>query len=166
MRGASPIVQYEKFVEFLKKDVGAMLAREAHLAIHYFCDNAGKLLGIQPNTTKQRALSIIKSTAWDIYLLRMPEIMFQENPTQVCVPYVATQEVQLQALANLFSVERIECFSASGITPVVGFDTSGIPEEINKLIDDELEPQSRSGNIEVPVGLHEAMIRQLMMVCA
>ena len=100
MKKASTIEQYNEFKRFLKNDLGVFLAREVHLAMHYFCDNAGRLLGIQSNTPKEKAVSIIKSTAWDIYLLRMPEIMFPESPSEVCISYVATQEKQLQALAK------------------------------------------------------------------
>lgn len=166
LKKSAPVEQYREFMRFLKNDLGGLLGREAHLAIHYFCDNAGRLLGIQPNTPKQKAKSIIKSTAWDMYLLRMPEIMFSDSPSEVCISYVATQEKQLQALAKLFSIERIQSFRDSGATPVVGFNTSGLPKVVKEQIDDELLPVSSDKNKRVPTGLNQALFNQLERFCA
>lgn len=164
--GASPAQQYREFMRFLKNDLGMLLGREAHLAIHYFCDNAGRLLGIQPNTPKEKAKSIIKSTAWDMYLLRLPEIMFSESPSEVCISYVATQEKQLQKLAQLFSIERIECFRKIGLTPTVGFSTSGLPQKVIDEIKYELHPIGDQKTKGVPTGLNQALFNQLERFCA
>jgi len=166
MKKSSQIAQYNEFMRFLKIDLGIMLAREAHLAIHYFCDNAGRLLGIQSNMSKDKAKSIIKSTAWDIYLLRMPEVMFTESPTEVCISYVSTHEKQLQALAKLYSIERIECFYQSGITPVVGFNMAGIPEGLRAQIEDELYYDNAKNVKSVPTGLKQALYKELDRFCA
>ena len=166
MKEASPVEQYNELKRFLINDLGILLAREAHLALHYFCDNAGRLLGIQSNTSKEKAISIIKSTAWDIYLLRMPEIMFSESPSEVCISYVSTQEKQLQALAKFFSIERIECFRNSGLTPIVGFSMAGIPETVSKQIEDEIRPVNNSKIRTIPMGLNQALFDQLKRFCA
>lgn len=166
LKGASPVEQYREFQRFLKNDLGMLLGREAHLAVHYFCDKAGRLLGIQSNTPKEKAKSIIKSTAWDIYLLRMPEVMFSEATSEVCISFVATQEKQLQALAQLFSIERIECFREVGLTPVVGFNMSGIPKKVRDEIEDELLPVGSQKIKNVPTGLNQALFNQLEMFCA
>ncbi len=166
MSRSSIIEQYNEFIRFLKDDLGVMLAREAHLAVHYFCDNAGRLLGIQSTTSKEKAISIIKSTAWDIYLLRMPEIMFPASPSEVCISYVSTQEKQLQVFAKLFSLERIEHFTNFGIKPIVGFSMDGIPEDIQSEIPDHLSPVNDSKCISLPIGLKEALFKQLEMFCA
>lgn len=166
MRKSSVVEQYNEFIRFLKDDLGIMLAREAHLAIHYFCDNAGRLLGIQSTTSKEKAVSIIKSTAWDIYLLRMPEIMFSESPSEVCISYVSTQEKQLQALARLFTLERIECFNNSCLTPVVGFSMVGVPESIQSEIGDQLLPVNNGKIKTLPAGLNQALFKQLELFCA
>jgi hypothetical protein len=166
MKRSSIIEQYNEFIRFLKDDLGIMLGREAHLALHYFCDNAGRLLGIQSSTPKEKAISIIQSTAWDIYLLRMPEIMFPASPSEVCISYVSTQEKQLQALARLFSLERIESFTNTGITPIVGFSMKGIPEHIKIEIQDHLTAVNTNKSISLPIGLKQALYNQLEVFCA
>lgn len=166
MKNSSPVEQYNEFIRFLKQDLGIMLAREAHLALHYFCDNAGRLLGIQSNTPKEKAISIIKSTAWDIYLLRMPEVLFSESCHDVCIAYVSTQEKQLQALARLFTIEQIESFDSANIMPVVSFSMVGIPRSIQTEIKDELLPANNSLKKVVPLGLNQALFKQLELFCA
>ena len=68
MHKSSAIQKQNELVRFLRNDLGIMLARESHLGRHYFCDLAGKLLGIQSSTSIEKALATIKSTAWDIFV--------------------------------------------------------------------------------------------------
>lgn len=165
MKRASPIEQYREFMSFLKNELGFTLGREAHLAIHYFCDHAGRLLGIQPNTGKHKAKSIIKSTAWDLYLLRMPEIMFDAPHSEICISYISTQEKKLQELAQLFSVERIESFGRTGITPIIGYNTIGLPEAIKEELKEESSPLQQQQYRVVPTGLNQALFNQLEKLC-
>jgi len=167
MTKSSPVEQYNEFERFLRNDVGVMLCREAHLSLHYFCDNAGKLLGIQANTTSyEKAVSIIKSTAWDIYLLRMPEIFFTESSDEACIAYIATQEKKLQELARLYTVNRIESYDDAGIYPLVGFNLTGIPESVKSELPTVIERTGQKGRINLPTGLHEALENELRRICA
>ncbi|WP_208910498.1 hypothetical protein [Paracidovorax avenae] len=168
---ASPARKHEEFIRFLRKDLGIMLAREAHLALHYFCDRAGKLLGIQSNTSVEKALGTVRSTAWDIFLLRFPEILFSESPSELCISYVATQEKRLQEFARLFTIERVHSSSSSGLAPHVSYDLSGIPKDvINEIPADLGMPPTLidlSGRKapSVPAGLLPALERELARFC-
>jgi len=163
--------KYEEFIRFLRQDLGIMLAREAHLALHYFCDRAGKLLGIQSSTPFENALATVKSTAWDIFLLRFPEMLFTESPEEVCIAYVATQEKRLQELARLFTIERIHSSRSGGFTPHVSYDLSSMPEsvvaEIPKGIVIQQSPISLTHrkSLSVPEGLLDALERELGRFC-
>ncbi|MBX9349168.1 hypothetical protein K5M36_18970 [Chromobacterium vaccinii] len=168
---ASPARKHEEFIRFLREDLGIMLAREAHLALHYFCDRAGRLLGIQSNTAVEKALGTVRSTAWDIFLLRFPEMLFSESPSELCIAYVATHEKRLQELARLFTIERIHSNSSSGFAPHVSYDLSSIPEEVVAAIPSDLGmPPSLvdlSGrkSLSVPAGLLSALERELARFC-
>lgn len=168
---ASPARKLEEFIRFLREDLGIMLAREAHLALHYFCDRAGKLLGIQSNTSIEKALSTIQSTAWDIFLLRFPEMLFSESPYELCIAYVATHEKRLQELARLFTIERIHSNSSSGFASHVRYDLSSIPEEVVAEIPDDfgipptLIDLSARKSLSVPTGLLSALERELTKFC-
>lgn len=168
---ASPARKHEEFIRFLRKDLGIMLAREAHLALHYFCDRAGKLLGIQSNTSVEKALSTVRSTAWDIFLLRFPEKLFSESPSELCIAYVATHEKRLQELARLFTIERIHSNSSGSLVPHVSYDLSGIPKDVIAEIpaDCGMPPSlidlSGRKTLSVPVGLLNALERELTRFC-
>jgi hypothetical protein len=162
---SSPVEQYNEYNKFLHNDLGILLGREAHLALHYFCDNAGRLLGIQANTAYEKAIFIVKSTAWDLFLLRMPEILFGESPKEVCISYIATQEKQLQELARLYAVERIESYSSVGILPSVSFNLSGIPETIQSQLSNGALKKPQDKKKTIPVGLHQVLCNELQRFC-
>ena len=168
---SSAIKKYNELVRFLRVDVGIMLARESHIGLHYFCDLAGKLLGIQSNTSIERALSIIKSTAWDIFLLRMPEALFSENPDELCIAYIATHEKSLQNLANLFTIESIKS-TPSGFVPRIGYSMVGIDKSISENIAKDIdEPEAQTDfrikkSFNSPTGLLSAMEAELRRFCS
>ncbi|WP_155988715.1 hypothetical protein [Thioalkalivibrio sp. ALE17] len=168
---ASPAKKHEEFIRFLREDLGIMLAREAHLALHYFCDRTGKLLGIQANTSVKKALGTVRSTAWDMFLLRFPEMLFSETPAELCIAYVATHEKRLQELARLFTIERIHSNSSSGFAPQVSYDLSSIPAEVVAEIPNDLDIPPSLANLSgrksvcVPAGLLDALERELARLC-
>jgi hypothetical protein len=168
MSKSSVIEQYAEFKRFLTDDLQIMMGRELFLSLHYFCDNAGKLLGIQSNTAFDKAVSIIKSTAWDLFLLKMPEIfLFTESTDDLCLVYIATQEKKLQELARLFSIERIVSDAKGRITPQVSFNLSGIPENIQSSLSVTSIPTSSLTELKnIPVGLHQVLMNELRRFCA
>ncbi len=166
MPDSTVIEQLTEFERFLTEDLKIVMGRELHLALHYFCDNAGKLLGVQSNTGFDKAASIIKSTAWDLYLLRIPEILFTESPDELTIAYIATQEKKLQELAKLFTIERIVGCEEGKITPLVSFDLSGIPENIRSGITTRIPISPLTRSKDVPVGFHQALMNELRRFCA
>lgn len=127
---ATPIEQYHELVRFLVDDVGFTLAREIHFSLFYFFDKAGRLLGIQKNTSFDVALSIINSTAWDLYLSRIPELILCLDREEITVSYVVTQEKKLKELIELFSIDKIISFDGKNIFPAISFDISDFPDAI------------------------------------
>lgn len=153
--------QHAEFMRFLREDLDIMLAREAHFALHYFCDNAGKLLGIQANTPFEKAMSIVRSTAWDLFLSRMQEMMFGSDPTELAVCYVATHEKKLQELMSLFSIERIESITGKGLNPSIGFYVKNIPVEILDILTPPHVLTPRNKKCGIPVGLHDSLVQAM-----
>lgn len=164
MRGASAVTQFVAYQQFMSSVVGVALARESQLALHYFCGHAGSLLGIKENTSKKNALKNIRSTAWDLLLLRTPELMLKppEIAGYVPVGYVATHEQRLAELANLMSVHS----TFSDKKSATQYNMAVIPENIIDGIRVELGadmsvPIQRSGNPNIPIGLRDALLNTL-----
>jgi hypothetical protein len=167
---ASPLEKYEEFRRFLVEDLGILLAREAHFAVHYFCDRAGAMLGIQSNTKFQRALEIIRSTSWDLLFLRVPEMSLTGAPTLMSVSYIATHEKRLQELARLYTVGHILCYEGK-FSPEVGYSTKDLPEELQEVVSSDYEFQQSMALdpsrkvLTVPVGLKSALETALAYFC-
>ena len=165
MAGGSVIEQYEALLEFMRSGLRIMLKREAHLALHYFCDNAGRLLGMQSNTKAEKAYKTIRSTAWDMFLLRMPEAMFSQSPEDVCVAYVATHEKALRELAELCTIDRISV-EGTTISSEPDFDLSGIPAYVRENLPKATFRSPIEEIKSVPVGLHSAVKSEFERFCA
>ena len=89
----------QEFEAFQKETLGIGMAREFFLAMMYFNNAAGKLLGVQANTSSQKTHDIVASTAWD--LLRIPEFKFNKTAEPYVIPYIVTKEKQLAHFADL-----------------------------------------------------------------
>jgi len=160
----SPCEQYNKLKEFMRDCIGIVLARELLFGYHYFNDRAGKMFGIMPNTSAAKATKILNSTAWDLWLLRIPEILLGHDPSDVCVAYVATQEKQLGVFSELQNVEKIIIDPNGRCLPQVSYPSMSIPVEIREDLLTELNSaaiKSQSGVITIQVGLLESMEREL-----
>jgi hypothetical protein len=157
MVGAKPIAQFEAFLD---QDLDARLAREALLALHYFHDRAGRLLGIQPNTNKMRASAMLRSTAWDMYLIRLPEQFFSGSPTELCLSFIATQEKQLYQLTRLFFVESLIGYANGSVLPVIGYNATELPAEAASYQPPLRNP--RAGKRAAPAGMRDALFAELL----
>ena len=113
-----------EFEDFLYKDIGAKLSRESLVAAYYFADLLGSMIGVQSNSKLENAKRNLKATAWDIFLLRMPELFL--NPAhlpEMNVAYVCTAEKKLAEVGNLFEIERL-IYSSNTAIPMSQIMTS------------------------------------------
>ncbi|MDU8573262.1 hypothetical protein RYA98_13055 [Pseudomonas syringae] len=172
-KGAAPLQKHGELVNFLKNGLGIMLGREAHMALHYFSGIAGRLLGVQASTPYITALKNIRSTAWDMFLLRVPEGLYTEAPDELCISYIATQEKQLHTLAKLFTLERIFSTEKNGFTPIISYNMKMLPPEISssatkndeQLLFSHIE-RSTQTRLEPPTGLLNALENELKRYCS
>ncbi|MEE4885974.1 hypothetical protein V2K29_20215 [Pseudomonas alliivorans] len=156
---STPAEQFASFQTFMKNDLGIVMGRESHLAIHYFYDKAGRLLGIQPNTPFERARSILKSTSWDMMLLRFPELFMAHDPEEVEITYLATQERELAHLAELFSVDAIIRTPEKRVLPLIGYSLKNLPPEAIEL--SESLGRASVDRVAIPAGLRDALLQEL-----
>lgn len=127
MKNASALEQWSAYREFLKNELGVLMGREALLALHYFHDLAGRLLGTQPNTRLDKALANLRSTAWDLYFLRFADQMFDWDGETLMLPYPATNERELANFAKLTRIERLMSDASGNLLPVVSYDLAALP---------------------------------------
>lgn len=163
MTRAGPLAQHQELQRFMKEDLDIVLARELHFGIHYFCDNAGKLLGIQKNTEFEKAMANIKSTAWDLFLTRLPDIIPLDVEEGVFLNYMATQEKKLYELTKLFSIEKIMSLDGKCGFPVIGYNMENIKDEIFNGLPKVEAPRIHKffDKKSIPLGLYESLRNQL-----
>ncbi|MFL1390066.1 hypothetical protein ACI77F_20610 [Pseudomonas tritici] len=165
MRGAPAADQYIAYQRFISATVNISLGREGQLALHYFSGQAGSLLGIKQNTSRKNALRTISATAWDLLLLRTPELLLKPpvNGGHVEVGFVATHEQKLAELAQLMAIHTL----FPGTTPLVQYDMTAVPDEVIDAIraafDGEMaSPVVRTGPPHIPTGLRDALMQSLI----
>ncbi|WP_444932508.1 hypothetical protein [Microbulbifer sp. JTAC008] len=123
----------EAFENFMINDLGVRLARESSLAIYYFCNLAGKFINTQTNMAAEDAKHDLKATAWDLYLLKLPEQLLTPNHLpELNTAYVATSEVKLYEIGKLFDIQHLACRTDDDGTgmPVLSFDMVDIGEKV------------------------------------
>ncbi|NNP76559.1 hypothetical protein A7P54_09005 [Acinetobacter sp. Ac_3412] len=157
MKNASHEEQINSFIGFFKDVLKINPAREIHFAIHYFHDDKDQLLEVQSNTSLKKALSKIKSTAWDLYLLRFPEKFFSFKNKELNIFYIATQEHSLANLAKLFSIEQIHIFD-NNIFPLIAYDMSNLPENFSPP---KIDQTRINNHYKIPDYLHESLVNEL-----
>lgn len=136
---ASKDNKIEKFDIFMQNNFGKIFGREYCLACQYFCNATGKLLGIQRNTSYENAINNIRSTCWDLFLLRIHEL-FLKGPDENNIfdlIYVVTKEKQLFEFSKLFEYESITFIDNIPI-PNFSFSTKESFEYEQIKINDEL----------------------------
>lgn len=97
------------FDDFMQYKLGKIFAREYYLAKQYFNGSAGKIFGIHKNSKQEKVLNTIKSTTWDLFLLRFPEYSFihSAGDDEVHIGFIVTQEKSLFKLGKLFKYYEI-----------------------------------------------------------
>ena len=118
--------KYSEFIKYLIDEIGLVLGRELNLALYYFSNLTGKFIGVQASMTLSKAIKSLKSTAWDLLLLRLPEFLLTPSSLpELNTAYVVTSEKKLLEIGNLFKMERAFCkTSQSEASATLSFDIS------------------------------------------
>ncbi|MDG6882668.1 Uncharacterised protein [Phocoenobacter uteri] len=147
--------QLEYFDFFMQEQFGKVLGRELCLAYQYFTNKAGKFLGIQKGTKYENAVKNIISTAWDIFLLRIPELFLKEPDTDKIfdLQYIVTKEKRLFEFSQLFEYEAI-LFVDGVAKPIFNFN---IEEQINYYPIKSTDKGKHTGDI--------ALLLEAMKLC-
>lgn len=138
----------EEFEKFMMNELGIRLARESSLALYYFCNLAGKFINTQANMALSDAIHDLKATAWDLWLLKLPEQLLTPNYLpELNTSYVATSEVKLYEIGNMFDIQHLACRTDDvGVgAPVLSFDMC----EIEKKIGDKAVTKLLKRNEEI-----------------
>lgn len=141
------IKKYYEFEKFLVNDLNLVLARELNLALYYFSNFAGKFVSVQPNMRVETAKKALLSTAWDIFLLRMPEMLLSPNNLpELNLSYIVTSEEKLLSVGDMFNIESIFYQDKkSPAFPVLSFNVKLFEKVLSQI---ELNELNQHGQIQ------------------
>jgi hypothetical protein len=98
--------------EFVYEVFGVLFSRELAVASFYFSGEMDKFIPLQKNASAEKTIKKLKSTAWDMYLLRLPELMMCQEDEPIPLAMVCTGDKSVQAVGRKFRVRKL--FTSQG----------------------------------------------------
>jgi hypothetical protein len=106
--GKGVIKKAAEFRDFMLNEFDVYFAREHQISWFYFSDLLDKFIPLQRNYKYPGILTKIRATAWDVLLLRLPEMMLsQGSPSEAVVPYVCSSEKSIKFLGDFFQLASL-----------------------------------------------------------
>jgi hypothetical protein len=131
----SVVEKMEEFESFLLRELQCNMGRESHLALYYFADLVQRLLPVQRTSNFVSAKARLLGTAWDMWLLRLPEMLLnpREHPV-MNLAYVCSAEKELTALGRFFSIECMGRRSDDNsiLGPVLSLDATALESKLGR----------------------------------
>lgn len=96
-----------KLYEFVYEIFGVLFSRELGVASFYFSGELDKFIPLQKNANAENTIKRMKSTAWDMYLLRLPELMLCHEIAPIPLAMICTGDKGVQAVGRRFRIRRL-----------------------------------------------------------
>ena len=143
------IEKTEEFWNFLEQELGGILGRENFIAAYYFSKQLpSKFIGIEASMTFAKFRKNMMATAWDVFLLRMPEILLsigREQETSLC--YICTADKTIRKLGRLFTIELLLVQKDSNYFPTIDFKMDELRQNLGEEIVDKICDRQRQKQI-------------------
>jgi hypothetical protein len=134
-RSASFQYKLKELYKFIYSIFGVLFARELFIAAFYFSGELDKFIPLQKGANFESTINKLQSTAWDLYLLRLPEVLLAMDNQPISFAAVCTGDRSVQYIGGKFRIRKL--YISQGIsTPELEMDFSAISD-----------PTSENGNI-------------------
>ena len=101
------ISKMKMFFEFTFNNFGLLLGEEMGIAAHYFAGKLDKLISLQKGAIYERIISRLRSTIWDIYLLRFPPLMLSQTDAPIPFTKICTGDKELAYIGRKFFIWKL-----------------------------------------------------------
>jgi hypothetical protein len=120
------------FWDFLEGDLGIVMGREMSIAAYYFSNKLpDNFIQVQATMSFPKVRKKLLATAWDFFLLRMPELMLQKSTEEESILcYVCSADRAVREIGRLFTVISTISFSSDKPGPIT------ISTSLEKLVKD------------------------------
>jgi hypothetical protein len=125
--------KYEALRDFMEGTFNIALGRERIFALEYFTGRLDGALPVQRGANPERVLKRIRSTAWDLLLLQLPEFMLvADMPEGVHLSFVATGDKALAGIAGACRIDAVMAWAPNVHVPlpVMSVDLSFLEPEL------------------------------------
>lgn len=123
--------------EFMEDNFRIHLARELQIALYYFAGEINGFIPLQKGCNYINLIRKMKATAWDILLLRQPELLLESGtPSESILAYIATADANTCKVGRRFTISSIQTIPPDyTVRSNIGFDFSGLTHLSQKEID-------------------------------
>lgn len=140
------IRKMQKFWDFLGNELNLGLGWESAIAVCYFSNQLpSNFIQVQAEMSFANVRQGMLSTAWDLYLLRMPEIQLRngtEQETLLC--YICSADKAVRKLGRLFTIASVVSLSPKRNLPTnILFNYENLIDELGKNTFDTLCEQQK-----------------------
>jgi len=117
--------------EFIYNIFGVLFARELSIAAFYFSGELDKFIPLQKGAIFEATINKLRSTAWDLYLLRLPEVFLSMGNSPISLAAVCTGDKSVQYIGRKFRIRKL--YVSQGVsTPELETDFSDISNPISE----------------------------------
>lgn len=131
----------EQLRAFFDDELGYQMARELLIATDYFSGNCDRFISLKPGSKWENMKPKLKASAWDILLLRIPEILLASGDhDEAPLGYVCTAESALRDIGKLFMIKAVSCMPPDVTVPkpMIDYDFRRIEEKYGSDITAEI----------------------------
>ena len=128
--------------DFIYNIFGVLFSRELSIATFYFSGELDKFIPLQKGSNYEGVSKKLRATAWDLYLLRLPEIFLCREDPPIPLAVICTGDKAVQSIGRKFHIRRLYTNNGNPFPELeMDFSTISDPsskngEVISKLFDD------------------------------
>jgi hypothetical protein len=93
--------------EFTFSNFGVLFGEEMGIAAHYFAGKLERLIPLQKGARYDGTISKLRSTTWDVYLLRFPPLMLSQSKPPIPFTKICTGEKELAYIGRKFFIWKL-----------------------------------------------------------
>jgi hypothetical protein len=101
------VAKMKALYEFTLTNFGVLFGEEMGIAAHYFAGKLDKLIPLQKGAGYENSISKLRSTTWDIYLLRFPPMLLSQHEPPLPFSKICTGERQLAYIGRKFFIVKL-----------------------------------------------------------
>jgi len=130
-RNSSLQHKLKELYEFIYAIFGVLFSRELSIAAFYFSGKLDKFIPLQRGANFDTTINKLRSTAWDLYMLRLPEVLLSMEEPPVSLAAICTGDKSVQYIGSKFRIRKL--FIRQGIsTPELEINFTDIGDLASK----------------------------------